>query len=180
MTAALAADALGLDTLVVEKSPQFGGSTALSGGGIWVPGAPSQRKEGCVRIPTGCSNTCGKSRWARQRCAAAAVRRNRARDDGVPGEAQPVVRVRLEAGLCRLLPGRPAVPNSAAQSTFRRLTCASWATRNRNYCIRWRWHRRESRRPQGSSALLPSPPELARQGRPREADLADVPGSGLR
>ncbi len=46
MTAALAAEANGLDTLVVEKSPQFGGSTALSGGGIWVPGAPSQTREG--------------------------------------------------------------------------------------------------------------------------------------
>ncbi|CAN5586802.1 FAD-binding protein [soil metagenome] len=46
MTAALAAAAAGLDTLVVEKSPQFGGSTALSGGGIWVPGAPAQRRGG--------------------------------------------------------------------------------------------------------------------------------------
>lgn len=46
MTAALTAQAKGLDTLVVEKSPQFGGSTALSGGGIWVPGAPSQKREG--------------------------------------------------------------------------------------------------------------------------------------
>ncbi|CAN5326667.1 FAD-binding protein [soil metagenome] len=46
MTAALTAEAMGLDTLVVEKSPQFGGSTALSGGGIWVPGAPSQKREG--------------------------------------------------------------------------------------------------------------------------------------
>ncbi len=51
MTAALAADAEGLDTLVVEKSPQFGGSTALSGGGIWVPGAPSQRRSGYVPDP---------------------------------------------------------------------------------------------------------------------------------
>ncbi|WP_445166215.1 FAD-binding protein [Mycolicibacterium sp. Dal123E01] len=46
MTAALRADAVGLDTLIVEKSPKFGGSSALSGGGIWVPGAPSQRKAG--------------------------------------------------------------------------------------------------------------------------------------
>jgi 3-oxosteroid 1-dehydrogenase len=46
MTAALTAQAKGLDTLVVEKSSQFGGSTALSGGGIWVPGAPSQKREG--------------------------------------------------------------------------------------------------------------------------------------
>jgi 3-oxosteroid 1-dehydrogenase len=53
MTAALAADASGLNTLVVEKSAQFGGSTALSGGGIWVPGAPSQRKQGYVPDPDG-------------------------------------------------------------------------------------------------------------------------------
>ncbi|MFY9920501.1 MAG: FAD-binding protein [Mycobacterium sp.] len=51
MTAALTADAAGLDALVVEKSAHFGGSTALSGGGIWVPGAPSQRKEGYVPDP---------------------------------------------------------------------------------------------------------------------------------
>jgi succinate dehydrogenase/fumarate reductase flavoprotein subunit len=51
MTAALKADADGLDTLIVEKSPQFGGSTALSGGGIWVPGAPSQRRAGYVPVP---------------------------------------------------------------------------------------------------------------------------------
>src|ERR1700754_161236 len=51
MTAALAADASGLETVIVEKSPQFGGSTALSGGGIWVPGAPSQRAAGYVPSP---------------------------------------------------------------------------------------------------------------------------------
>jgi succinate dehydrogenase/fumarate reductase flavoprotein subunit len=51
MTAALAADASGLDTLVVEKSAYFGGSTALSGGGIWVPGAPAQRREGYAPDP---------------------------------------------------------------------------------------------------------------------------------
>jgi 3-oxosteroid 1-dehydrogenase len=38
MTAALAAADRGLDTLVVEKSAWFGGSTARSGGGVWVPG----------------------------------------------------------------------------------------------------------------------------------------------
>jgi 3-oxosteroid 1-dehydrogenase len=46
MAAALTAHASGLDTLVAEKSCYFGGSTALSGGGIWVPGAPAQRREG--------------------------------------------------------------------------------------------------------------------------------------
>lgn len=51
MTAALTARAAGLDALVVEKSAFFGGSTALSGGGIWVPGAPAQRREGYAPSP---------------------------------------------------------------------------------------------------------------------------------
>jgi 3-oxosteroid 1-dehydrogenase len=53
MTAALTADASGLQTLVVEKSRYFGGSTALSGGGIWVPGAPAQRRGGYCPDPDG-------------------------------------------------------------------------------------------------------------------------------
>jgi len=53
MTAALTADASGLETLVIEKSCYFGGSTALSGGGIWVPGAPAQRREGYAPSPDG-------------------------------------------------------------------------------------------------------------------------------
>ena len=35
-------------------------------------------------------------------------------------------------------------------------------------------------RPQGSSAVLPGPAELAGQGRAGQADLADVPGPGVR
>ncbi|MCD4535121.1 3-oxosteroid 1-dehydrogenase [Nocardioides sp. cx-169] len=38
MTAALAAAKRGLDTVLVEKSAYFGGSTARSGGGVWMPG----------------------------------------------------------------------------------------------------------------------------------------------
>ncbi len=53
MTAALTARASGLEALVIEKSPQFGGSTALSGGGIWVPGAPAQRRAGYAPSPEG-------------------------------------------------------------------------------------------------------------------------------
>ncbi len=53
MTAALKAEAAGLSTLIVEKSAKFGGSTALSGGGIWVPGAPSQRRAGYTPDPDG-------------------------------------------------------------------------------------------------------------------------------
>src|SRR3954447_25552610 len=37
MTAALAAKARGLDTVLIEKSAYFGGSTARSGGGDWIP-----------------------------------------------------------------------------------------------------------------------------------------------
>lgn len=39
MTAALTARAAGLKVLLVEKAPHIGGTTALSGGGIWAPGA---------------------------------------------------------------------------------------------------------------------------------------------
>ncbi|OBK24435.1 3-ketosteroid-delta-1-dehydrogenase [Mycobacterium asiaticum] len=46
MTAALTAKASDLDTLIIEKSSHYGGSTALSGGGIWVPNAPAQRRAG--------------------------------------------------------------------------------------------------------------------------------------
>ncbi len=38
MSAALAAGRRGLDTILVEKSAYFGGSTARSGGGVWIPG----------------------------------------------------------------------------------------------------------------------------------------------
>jgi len=38
MTAALAAARQGLDTVLIEKSSYFGGSTARSGGGVWIPG----------------------------------------------------------------------------------------------------------------------------------------------
>lgn len=38
MSAALAASKQGLDTVLLEKSGHFGGSTARSGGGVWMPG----------------------------------------------------------------------------------------------------------------------------------------------
>ncbi|NCD21234.1 MAG: FAD-binding protein, partial [Actinobacteria bacterium] len=45
MLAALAAKEAGLSVLVVEKSEYVGGSTALSGGGFWVPPNPLLAKE---------------------------------------------------------------------------------------------------------------------------------------
>ena len=38
MTAALTAAHHGLSVVVIEKTGRFGGSTARSGGGLWVPG----------------------------------------------------------------------------------------------------------------------------------------------
>ena len=46
MTAALAAEDKGLDTLLVEKSAYFGGSTARSGGGVWIPNNYALRSAG--------------------------------------------------------------------------------------------------------------------------------------
>lgn len=51
LTAALAAEAAGLRVLVVEKAAYYGGSTALSGGGIWVPNAPAQQRDGFALDP---------------------------------------------------------------------------------------------------------------------------------
>ena len=46
MTAALAAADAGLDTLIIDKSRHFGGTTGMSGGGIWVPNNPALRRKG--------------------------------------------------------------------------------------------------------------------------------------
>ncbi|MFC7495771.1 MULTISPECIES: FAD-binding protein [unclassified Nocardioides] len=46
MTAALVAADSGLRALVVEKGALYGGSTGISGGGIWVPDNPTLRRRG--------------------------------------------------------------------------------------------------------------------------------------
>ncbi|WP_131724983.1 FAD-dependent oxidoreductase, partial [Mycobacteroides abscessus] len=46
MAAALAASELGLSVLVVEKSHHVGGSTARSGGALWLPASPVLRAAG--------------------------------------------------------------------------------------------------------------------------------------
>lgn len=51
MTAALTAQQAGLDTVVIEKASVFGGTTALSGGGIWAPGAKAQIRGGYQQTP---------------------------------------------------------------------------------------------------------------------------------
>lgn len=46
MLAALVAAEAGLNVLLVEKSPHLGGSTALSGGGFWIPGNAILKENG--------------------------------------------------------------------------------------------------------------------------------------
>jgi len=46
LTAAVTAARKGLKVLVVEKTALFGGTTAISGGGIWIPGNHHQRAAG--------------------------------------------------------------------------------------------------------------------------------------
>ncbi|MFH9488414.1 FAD-binding protein [Streptomyces halstedii] len=46
MTAALTAADSGLSALVVEKGAKYGGTTAISGGGIWIPNNPTLRAAG--------------------------------------------------------------------------------------------------------------------------------------
>lgn len=47
MVAALTARVAGLDVLLVEKAPQFGGTSSSSGAAVWVPGARVQKDGGC-------------------------------------------------------------------------------------------------------------------------------------
>ncbi|MBK1788688.1 3-oxosteroid 1-dehydrogenase [Prauserella cavernicola] len=51
MTAALAAAHEGLDVVVLEKAACFGGSTARSGGGVWIPGNEALRAAGVTDTP---------------------------------------------------------------------------------------------------------------------------------
>lgn len=51
LLAALTAVDLGMSVLVVEKSPHVGGSTALSGGGFWIPGNSVLRDAGIRDTP---------------------------------------------------------------------------------------------------------------------------------
>lgn len=48
LATAVTARHAGLDVLVVEKEPVFGGTTAFSGGVMWVPGNPVSRRAGVI------------------------------------------------------------------------------------------------------------------------------------
>ncbi len=46
LTAALVVAKAGLKVAVLEKAAHFGGTTAISGGGVWIPGSPQARAAG--------------------------------------------------------------------------------------------------------------------------------------
>lgn len=51
MAAAITARHRGLDVLIVEKEPRFGGTTARSGGWLWIPGTSLARAYGINESP---------------------------------------------------------------------------------------------------------------------------------
>ena len=51
MVAALTAAHQGLSTLVVEKAAHYGGSTARSGGGVWIPNNEILKRDGVTDTP---------------------------------------------------------------------------------------------------------------------------------
>lgn len=51
MSAAITARYRGLDVLIVEKEPRFGGTTARSGGWLWIPGTSLARAYGIEETP---------------------------------------------------------------------------------------------------------------------------------
>ena len=51
MAAAITARARGLDVLIVEKEPRYGGTTARSGGWLWIPGTSLARAYGIEETP---------------------------------------------------------------------------------------------------------------------------------
>jgi succinate dehydrogenase/fumarate reductase flavoprotein subunit len=56
MSAAVTAAAQGLKVLVVEKEPKFGGTTARSGGWLWIPGTRLAAEQG-IHEPAGAAKT---------------------------------------------------------------------------------------------------------------------------
>ena len=51
MSSAITAAAHGLDTVIIEKSPYWGGSTSRSGGGVWIPNNQVLKRDGVKDDP---------------------------------------------------------------------------------------------------------------------------------
>ena len=53
MSAAITAASEGLKVLVIEKEPKFGGSTARSGGWLWIPNTALAKEQGIYEAEAG-------------------------------------------------------------------------------------------------------------------------------
>src|SRR5579864_8772792 len=51
LAGALIAASRGMRTIVIEKTDQFGGTTAYSGGGLWIPLSPPNQRAGVPDSP---------------------------------------------------------------------------------------------------------------------------------
>lgn len=51
LSAAITAAAQGLSTVIIEKSPYWGGSTSRSGGGVWIPNNSVLKRDGVADTP---------------------------------------------------------------------------------------------------------------------------------
>jgi len=62
MSAALTAAKQGLRTVIIEKAAHYGGSTARSGGGVWIPNNEALRRSGvCWRTKVSTAGPCSSS-----------------------------------------------------------------------------------------------------------------------
>ena len=80
MTSAVVAADRGLSVLVIEKSDKFGGTSAISGGGIWIPNNHYYKAKGgrtATRRRCSTSSQRAVARPTRPRCAPTLTMRRR-------------------------------------------------------------------------------------------------------
>ena len=111
MSAAVTAGHRGLNVLIVEKEPRFGGTTARSGGWLWIPGTSLARDWGIVEEPrAGADLSAPRSRQQFRRRPRRRVPGGRSRGGGLSSPARPrSVRHAADlSGLSRRSAGRRA------------------------------------------------------------------------
>ena len=107
MVAALAAAHRGLSTIVIEKAAHYGGSTARSGGGVWIPNNEILQRDGVKDTRASGPHVSARNHRRRRRSAADRhLPRARPRDAVVRAEALAAEDV-LGAAIRRLLPRSP-------------------------------------------------------------------------
>ena len=116
MVAALTAAHQGLSTVVVEKAPHYGGSTARSGGGVWIPNNEILKRDGVTDTPEAARTVPAHDHRRRRRTRAHRhLPRPRPRDAVVRVEELAAEAV-LGARLLRLLPGEPRAASPTGRS----------------------------------------------------------------